>query len=375
MTGLAALTLGLLAVAGTFDCAGWLAQRLTDSGRRTSMQQVVESPGAHDISHGDDLLAAFARVRNPEQAPQALVIGNSQQYTASLPPNADASAFAPASLTSDLLAARIEADTGRKVQFYNAAAPNQNLVEALWQGIYWAKVPTTPPRAILVQASFDMFRKGGIRAGFATLLRDPQFARHVDIWAAAHSERAYAPLFASQTRSDAGEPTIRVGESIQERVELAIREAATALAVYRNRQQLRASLLGLLYTARVRLLGISPTSRRHITGAPYAQNIHALEDLLAMLTESGASVYLYNAPVNPKVAMFYAEEHRAYLDAIAAACVAPRCRFANLEHAVPADEWGYWIDGPDPIHISEAGHRTLASALYQAFGPHLLEAL
>jgi hypothetical protein len=30
--------------------------------------------------------------------------------------------------------------------------------------------------------------------------------------------------------------------------------------------------------------------------------------------------------------------------------------YFDFEASVPADMWGLWIDGPDPIHFGRAGH-------------------
>jgi hypothetical protein len=38
-------------------------------------------------------------------------------------------------------------------------------------------------------------------------------------------------------------------------------------------------------------------------------------------------------------------------------------RLVDLENKVPAEQWGVWIDGPDPIHFGLKGHETMAAAM------------
>ncbi len=97
-------------------------------------------------------------------------------------------------------------------------------------------------------------------------------------------------------------------------------------------------------------------------------NFTALTDLVRLARASGAGVYIYNAPVNPLVSMFYQEEYDSYLERLRRLAEAESASFANLPDIVPRDEWGYWVDGPDPIHFDEKGHQTLAARLDEAFG-------
>jgi lysophospholipase L1-like esterase len=143
--------------------------------------------------------------------------------------------------------------------------------------------------------------------------------------------------------------------------------------LYRQRESRKAEFLLDLYTIRVLGLGISPTTRRHILGQPLAQNFAAMTDLLRLARASGALVLVYNAPVNPAVSMFYEDEYRAYVERLRALAAAESAVFADLATAVPRDLWGYWIDGPDPIHVSEGGHGVIATRLDEAFGPRLAE--
>jgi hypothetical protein len=145
------------------------------------------------------------------------------------------------------------------------------------------------------------------------------------------------------------------------------------VSLFEKRETLRGSFFNSLYALRVLGLGISPTTKRHITGAPYEQNFAALEDLVALAERHGTKVVLYNAPVNPAVSMFYEEEYAAHVARLAKLCADHAIPFADLATAVPAERWGYWIDGPDPIHFDEEAHRIMHGHLVEAFADSLLE--
>jgi lysophospholipase L1-like esterase len=145
------------------------------------------------------------------------------------------------------------------------------------------------------------------------------------------------------------------------------------VALFANREQRKASFLQTLYVLRVHLLGISPTSRRHIAGAPLEQNFEALEDIVALAKRHGTQVLVYNAPVNPAVDMFFPEEYAAYVQRLRALCAGEGIPFADLATAVPENLWGYWIDGPDPIHFNAEGHRVIHARLEAELLPDLAE--
>jgi lysophospholipase L1-like esterase len=105
-----------------------------------------------------------------------------------------------------------------------------------------------------------------------------------------------------------------------------------------------------------------------MTGHPLEQSFDALTDLVRLARSRDVPVFIYNAPVNPAVDMFFESEYRAYLARLQALAESEGAQFADLANAVAAGDWGYWIDGPDPIHVGERGHRTIAARLDAAFG-------
>jgi hypothetical protein len=336
------------------------------------MQPVRLDPASIGISQNEEPLKAYrARPLPPASRRQVVFFGNSQQYTASLPRGA---AIVPdhfVEITSELFETRLEARAPGGFAVYNAAAANQNFIETLWQGLYWFKVAPVKPSVLIIQASFDTFRKTGVRPGFQTLLEDPTFTAALDAWAApGEKERPYlAEMAKAREEYEARKKELTAATKEEAwTLEGSLRKGLEHVPLYRRREEYKNNMLVCLYLTRVLVFKISPTTRRHITGTPLLDNFTALTDLVRLAKSSGASVFIYNAPVNPRVSMFFQEEYDAYLTRLGALAEAESAGFVDLANLVPSDEWGYWVDGPDPIHFDEQGHKTLADRLDAAFG-------
>jgi hypothetical protein len=152
-----------------------------------------------------------------------------------------------------------------------------------------------------------------------------------------------------------------------------LRKALDVVPQYHARQQRKVAFLGTLYALRVYLLALKPTTKRHILGQPLEQNFSALEDLVRLARASGARVIIYNAPVNPAVTLFYDDEYRSYLERLHSFATREGCSYADFSTAVPEDEWGFFIDGADPIHFDEHAHQRMGALLEAKFGPQLVE--
>jgi hypothetical protein len=330
------------------------------------MQPVRTPPTMFDSHLGEDLLRTFREM--PERdGSVALVLGNSQQYTSSLPRGATIQPDYLVESAMGLVSTALEKAYPGRWRVYVAAAPNQNFAESLWQCIYHFKVAKTAPGAVIVQSSFDTFRKVKIRPGFQTLLRDEAFAIALERLVATKGSRAWADEFRAAIAEDAARQTV-ASTTKPKTVEQRLKDGLELLPLYAKRQSHRTSFLNTLYLARVHALGISPTTKRNITGHPLAQNFEALEDLLDLAKNSGALIVVYNAPVNPGVDMFFKDEYEAYLARLTGLVESVGGHFADLGAAVEQEHWGYWIDGPDPIHFDERGHQELAVQFTAAFG-------
>jgi hypothetical protein len=373
--GLAVATIAVVVLLGRVNLFGLLQDTITRGDEAERMQPVRLDPASIGISQGQDILQAFrSRPLPPASRRQVLFLGNSQQYTSSLPRGA---AIAPdhlAEITSQLVASKLEGRAPGAFAVYNAAAPNQNFIETLWQGLYWFKVASVKPSAIVIQASFDTFRKTGIRPGFQSLLEDPAFVAALEAWKApGEKERPYLAEMAKAREEYEDRKKELAGATKEQEwtLEGSLRKGLDHVPLYRRREEYKSNMLVCLYLARVLVLKISPTTRQHITGTPLLDNFTSLTDLIRLARSSGASVFVYNAPVNPRVSMFFQEEYDAYLVRLRALAEAESTGFADFADVVPSDEWGYWVDGPDPIHFDEQGHKTLAGRLDETFGVSL----
>jgi hypothetical protein len=372
--------LGLASLLGHIDPFAALGAWLV--GAEMRLQPTVEDPAHIDPKHGEDLRASLDALHRTDgsgggRRRWVVFFGNSQQYTASLPRGATPDSDRRAEIASVLLGRTLEERAPAVFRVYNASAPNQNYTEALWQALYWYEIPPAPPVALILQASFDTFRKTAIRPGYQTLLDDPRFVTGLGAYMTGQGEREYFSDFRAAQRDRAQRMAEMAGNREgsgyrQWSPEPTLRQGMEQVALFRRRETLRESFLGALYAVRVRGLGISPTSRRHIVGPPLAQNFAALADLISLARQRGTRVLLYNAPVNPAVSMFFEEEYGGYVARLAQLCREKGVPFADLATAVPAERWGYWIDGPDPIHFDEQAHRIMHDRLVEAFGPLLL---
>src|SRR5438105_1484170 len=176
---LAAVVLGTILVGlalGAADPFGRLTLWLTRGGDDTRVQPQMLTPDAWDPSFGDGLLDTLSKHRPfPQDADSILVFGNSQQFTISLA-RGQAAHPGKSPVAADLFIDKLNAATPGRYVMFNGAAANQMFPEALWQAIYWFDVAPDRPRTLLIQSSFDTFRKVGIRPGYQSLLTAPQFS-------------------------------------------------------------------------------------------------------------------------------------------------------------------------------------------------------
>lgn len=372
---LAALTAVFVSLLGRVDPFGALSDWWTGGGETVRMQPVDEPREHIDPFHGEKLLESLHTLPPPNESRRRLVVfGNSQQYTASLPRGAKPSSD-KAKMASALVGEQLEARAPGRWQLYNAAAPNQTYPEALWQALYWFEVSADKPAELLLQSSFDTFRKTGIRAGYQTLLDEPRFVAALEAHLAAQP-RAYAADWADARKAFAERKAELEGKGKDRQwsPEPSLRAGLENVELFARREKLRGSFLELLYLTRVNLLHVTPTTRRHITGHPLEQSFAALTDLIELAQRHGARVALYNAPVNPAVDMFFPDEYAGFVERLRALCNERGVAFADLATAVPAERWGYWIDGPDPIHFDAQAHEIAAGIIDRELGEWLARA-
>jgi len=366
-------TIACLAALGELDPFHALHAVFTRGGSTIRLQPMDHQPSFMDTSLGERLLASLTIAQAVPSRQRILVLGNSQQFDASLPRGGVPRVGERPPITSSLVQKTFDEDAPGRYAVYNGAAPNQNYGEALWQALYWFEVTPNPPRVLLLQASFDTFRKTGVRAGYQTLLEEPRYRAALEAFIR-DRDRLYVADFGDAIEKQAERAAQATGTAkatVSWSPETSLRKGMEHMPLFAAREQRKASFLNMLYVMRVQVLGISPTTRRHITGAPLEQNLQALEDLIALAKRHGSEILLYNAPVNPAIDMFYPEEYEGYVNRLSALCGREKVPFADLFDAVPAELWGYWIDGPDPIHFSEQGHRVVHARLAAELLPML----
>ena len=362
--GLLTATVVALIVLGRYDGCATATEAFTGGGATIRMQPIRMSRVECDVDLGESLLRSLASVELPPNRRQVLFIGNSQQYTASLPRGARPEVDREGEMASSLVARSLARTFSDGLQVYTAAAPNQNFVESLWQGIYWFEVSRAKPSLLVLQASFDTFRKTGIRPGFTSLLDDDSFRASMSAFRQTNPARAWSSDFdegfkTHSTLAAASETETDKSSTVESR----LRGLLEGVPLFAAREKRRSSFLTALYLARVHLLRISPTTKRHITGQPLEQNLQALLDLVAIARQHDCEVLVYNAPTNPAVSMFYEDEYDRYLKRLAEEVTGAGAHFVDLRNVVESPNWGYWIDGPDPIHFDERGHEQLAENL------------
>ena len=216
---------------------------------------------------------------------------------------------------------------------------------------------------------FDDTRETGIRSEFANSLADPAVARGLGMSAigrqllANHSDK----LATGNDDDVAG-----LKGTLQERSELYLNDLlAERWSFWRRRSQARGAIYNGLYKTRNTVFGISPQSKRRLIPGYYAQNLAALDAILARATASDIRVIAYIAPIRQDIESPYvASEYRAFKREAELRIKRHGQVFADLETLVPGEFWGFTgasllggKKGPDFMHFQAAGHRLLGRAV------------
>jgi hypothetical protein len=313
------------------------------------------------------------------QLKRFILIGNSQTFSVLLSPEERASEAQERAYPDILLAQLLSSN--HAVAGYRLSAPNISYMEVLWYVRYLLTRPGLKPDELIIQLNFETFRKSGIREGMLDLLADPVFAQ------AAHEEAASTAAYATtfqqaidhyQTRrdqekgTDAGAAAVsRTGvidaHGFGSLLETKIRQTLDRSTVFRSRATLKEYFTTTLYLIRVHLLGITPITKRSIGGATLATNVSSLERVGDLCRQNGIRLVLFNAPQNPSAPLYRTKMDRQnYSRIVADLSRQYAARYFDFEDSIPANMWGVWIDGPDPIHFGRAAHNRLANLMYSA---------
>jgi hypothetical protein len=339
-----------------------------------SSQEV--SKGQHPLESLRELESSWCSIPKQERY---ILVGNSQTFTVLLAPSEAPQETAERTypdILLDLLAA-----AGIAAHGYRLSAPNISYMEVLWYLNYILLHPCLVPSELVLQLNFETFRKTGIREGMLELLEDPHFASSID--EEALSNAPYSSTFQQATAQYKSRIAKETGNAQIGReststtgftqalgfgnvLETDARAALNRLSILTLRGQFKGELLDALYLARVRWLGITPTTKRSIGGATLAMNVASLQRIGELCRQGGIRLVFFNAPQNPAAPLYRTTSDRSkYTEVISQLSRKYAEKYFDFETSIPGDLWGVWIDGSDPIHFGRAAHRRLAELMFQ----------
>jgi hypothetical protein len=339
-------------------------------------------PNTQEVSNGEHPLESLRTLESswcsvPKER-RYILTGNSQTLTVLLTPSEPRPTEVEPTYP-DLLLDRLNA-AGASVHGYRLSAPNISYMEVLWYLNYLLVHPCLVPGEFVIQLNFEAFRKTGVREGMLELLQDAQFAS--SIGQEAGSNAAYRSTFqqaidqykariAKQKGSETG------GASISKTglteawgagnvLETKTRAALDRLSLFKSRGKLKGGLLNALYLARVRLLGITPTTKRSLGGSTLTLNVSSIERIGELCGRNGIRLVFFNAPQNPDMPLYRTSVDREqYQQTISRLAHEFGQGYYDFENSIPGLMYGIWIDGPDPIHFGRAAHRRLADLMFE----------
>lgn len=253
------------------------------------------------------------------------------------------------------------------------AAPNLSNEEALFFLLAGLSDPGHRPSIFLFGVCFDKFRNLDLRPEFeAFLASNPALRRR---WRAEAADAVDLPRAAEKMRQTEGQianaeadvapETLRT-RGFEERLRDVLSKVVPVIAA---RRLLNAEIQVRLFLLRNWLLGIGPTSKRPVIPARQELNRQFLELLVEIAKRERVIPVLYVVPLNPQAESPYIpseyQEFKAWISDLA---VREQIPFADLEAAVPREDWGEVDGGPDFKHFRGEGHRITAAALIKSFG-------
>jgi hypothetical protein len=357
----------------------------------TQVTNVYRNPRTQEITHGDDPTTSLNGLKNYwHQFPGAdrvVFIGNSQMHSISLAPG-EPPASSPEKTYVDLVM-----DTVRREQpdelLYRLSSSGMSYPEVLWELNYMIDDPDLRPRMVVLQMNYQAFWTGGIRDGLLPMLVQSSFRARIEALAA--SGRPDAPAYEDALRrydrvaaqhkaksvaeSNTGltsvfDPQLTPGYEIETRV----RKWLDKIVSRQQRADLQESFDNVLYRGRLYLLQLKPSTARSINGSRLFAAQSAVDSIAKLCRASDVNLILFNAPVNPNVALYRTEEDReAYRRFVTS--VASRYNFPlfDFENSIRAELWGHLLNGPDPLHMGRAAHQQMAKQVIQAMNSFLVK--
>jgi len=366
---------GLL-VCSPFDSARQMLDRVFAAGPSwAQVRSIYTDPATQEVSHGENPSRSLEILRaswSDDSKNRIVFIGNSQMFYMSLAPGEPAPTSAEKTYP-DLVADRYS----DSAKCYRLAAPGMSYTEALWYATVLLHKPRLRPTAIVLQLNYQSFWNGGIRDGMLDTLSDPDFKRAIEELAA--SGQPYSDDFADALhrytrrveRAKAARKTDQAsaalaGPALANRLESSVRSELESTPLWKERTRHRGDFFDLLYSARIYLLHVNPTTARSITGTRLERSQASLKAIAQMCNQAGVRLLAFNAPVNPHVSLYQTaadvERYRGILDELKNDYHVAE---SDLEHSIPASLWGTWMNGPDPLHLGREAHRRMAALMTQ----------
>lgn len=240
--------------------------------------------------------------------------------------------------------------------------PNANLQEYLLLSHFVSR--HLPINVLLLELVFDDLREDGLRGDFSRIL-SADLRGDVDRFPLGKETLV---LFDTQSSKNGGaqeNPGLAgfVQQSIEETLTKGLGEV---WPLWKDRPQLRASLLTDLYWLRNWALNIKPTTVRTMIKPRYDRNMLALKGILSDFGKRGIPVVMYVAPIRQDHPLPYDTiQYDQWKQELEKLAVSYSATFVNLEKLVPNEMWGTYHEGDvDFMHFQGSAHKLLANALF-----------
>jgi hypothetical protein len=362
-----AIVVAILLIAVNFwvrSYRGWLKEEEKKAAQGAATEHVLqanEKSARYDLSCGEHLDDYWASIPDARRTRLAILSGMSQMHAINDRRPGDQLIC---QWLDDALAPK-----GTRV--WGLAAPNLCNEEAVFQMVSLISDPATRPTTFIYGLCFDKMRNVDLRPGYENFLRRrPEIARSYEATARRFAER-YRAASAKMLQSlqQLQQSSRQQDQSFEGRLRQHTEEVVPLVA---SRKDLNSQAQIKLFALRNKLLNIKPTSKRPMIQSRFDMNWQFLEMLNEIGRENGVRLIFYIIPLNPQSDNPYIPaEYAAFKERCEKFCAQQHIPFANFEDVVPADEWGFFMGGPDFKHFRGAGHKRTAAAIVERFGAQL----
>ncbi len=252
---------------------------------------------------------------------------------------------------------------------YRLSNVGMSYVEALWHLTFLLQTPEIKPGLLVVQCNYQAFALTDIREEINHMLKEPRF--RAGIQAIAAEGAPYSGAFAEALTRFKNQETLSAGSTQNaeaatpgDRIEKSTREFLNKIPAFAGRDAQKVDFMEMMFRLRVYLLQIKSTTSRSIGGVRLARSRAALERIAELCRKNNIRLALFHAPVNPAVKLYATEADRhsytAFVSSLASKYNLP---LYDFEHAIPAVEWGRYLNGPDPLHMGRQAHLRMAQLM------------